>query len=575
MKLFKKISYYFLGAGSPASLMWVVPLLMIVPNVVLDFTEVQYTTAERLTNVLLPLGVYLLLLAWSRNIGRSVLFCLPIMVLCSFQLVLTGLYHEAIIAVDMFLNVVTTNMSEATELLGQLNTSIALVCALYLPPLVAAAMFVVRRQKTTAPQRRAARIAGLALAFAGIVTMTVSLCSGEGYRVERRLFPVNVIANMKTAAQRSRASAHYFETSRDFTFNASSDRSPSEREIYVMVVGETSRADNWQLFGYGRPTNPHLSQRYGLTAFGKTLSESNTTHKSVPLMLSHLHAVNFGDSINKVKSVIEAFNEAGYATAWISNQQRNNSYIDFFGEEATHAEFIVDDRKRHYDMELPGRLRRFIDRQFADSTGSKKVFVVLHTYGSHFNYKERYPTEFNAFTPDVSAKAEARNRPELLNAYDNTILYTDAVLDSIISTIDSYGCSSAVVYTSDHGEDIYDDDRKRFLHASPNPTYWQLHVPMLVWISQTYADRHPEHYVSLRKNKNKNVASSRSIFHTLMSLSGISTPLYDPGAAVSEDAYTEPNRHYLNDYNEATGLYKCGFKYEDFEKLMEKNIRAY
>ena len=155
--------------------------------------------------------------------------------------------------------------------------------------------------------------------------------------------------------------------------------------VFVLVIGETSRADNWQLNGYRRPTNPRLSRRTGIINCPKALSESNTTHKSVPLMMSHLDAYTFGDSIYSTRGIIDAFAEAGFRTAWISNQQRNGQLIDFFGEKADEVTFIGDDGEHHFDMELCPLLRKTLRKHSHD-----KLFVVLHTYGSHYNYNERY-----------------------------------------------------------------------------------------------------------------------------------------------------------------------------------------
>ena len=108
----------------------------------------------------------------------------------------------------------------------------------------------------------------------------------------------------------------------------------------MVVIGETARAANWQLFGYGRETNPRLSRRSGLIAMPHTLSEINTTHKSVPMLLSYLDSENFGDSVAHTRSFFEAFNGAGYSTAFISNQRRNGSYIEFYGDEAQKHIFL-------------------------------------------------------------------------------------------------------------------------------------------------------------------------------------------------------------------------------------------
>lgn len=548
-------------------LLWLVPALLIIPNVILDITEPHYSICDRAINILLPAGVYLVAMALWKRVGWPALCLFPIMILCAFQIVLLFLYGESIIAIDMFLNVATTNVGEVTELLRNLSIAIIVVCIIYLPPVVLAIVTLVHRMETAKSARRAALFAGTGLLAVGAVMVAVG-ASTVGFRPQRTLFPVNVISNLVMACERTEASARYMETSEDYRFYARSTRPADSPEIYVLVIGETSRADNWQLGCYDRCTNPRLAARQGVVFFDYALSESNTTHKSVPLLMSPFGCEAFGDSIYQTRGVIDAFSEAGYSTAWFSNQRRNGQLIDAFGSRADTAVFITDDGNPHFDSELCAILQQKIE----ESVG-KKLFVVLHTYGSHFNYKERYPENFNVFGPDISAEAEPENRPGLINAYDNTICYTDYVLDSFMSVLEAAGAPAALVYLADHGEDIYDDNRHRFLHASPTPTYWQLHVPFVVWMSQSYRDAYPEKYAAASVNSSKNVSSSRSAFHTLMSLAGISTPVYKPADALTEPDFTSPRRLYLNDYNEGVPLESSGLRSPDFAQLASHGIR--
>lgn len=546
--------------------MWITPLLLIIPNIWLDLTE-TYTCAEKTAGILLPLGIYLLLLAaWRRN-AMTTLCLIPVMVLCAFQIVLLFLYGESIIAIDMFLNVMTTNVHEATELLRNLTVAIVTVCLLYLPPVVLAIIALTKKYRLSSEYRKRGLVAGSAVTIAGITACIFCLLQPGGYAPDRRLFPVNIFSNIIAAAERTELSDNYFQTSESFSFGAVDTRPDEGPEVYMLVIGETSRADNWELNGYRRPTNPRLSRRSGLISYPKVLSESNTTHKSVPLLMSHLDADTFGDSIYSSRSVIDAFSEAGYTTVWISNQQRNGQLIDFFGSRAGHSHFLTDDRREHHDMELCGYLKAELD-----SLSDRKLFVVLHTYGSHFNYKERYTPEYAAFGPEGSAEASADNRNGLINAYDNTILYTDAVLDSIMTTVEQAGHPAALVYLSDHGEDIFDDSRHRFLHASPTPTYWQIHVPMLVWMSESYRNLHPDEYEAAGKNRNLDVSSSRSAFHTLVEMAGLRTPHLDRTASLASEYYTPTPRRYLNDYNEGVSLRESGLKNCDFEQLDRHGI---
>lgn len=547
-------------------LLWATPLLLIVPNIALDFTEIRYTALECIINILVPAGAYLCIMALWRRTGITTLCLIPIMVLCSFQIVLLFLYGESIIAIDMFLNVLTTNVSEASELLLNLASAIIAVLIIYLPLVGIAIAAILRKSRTGRKARRAALFSGSALLLAGMICLGIGL-GAEDYRPARKLFPVNVIRNIVYAVERSELSARYNEASASFRFDAHSLRHDSVPEVYLLVIGETSRADNWQLNGYRRPTNPRLSRRTGLVNCPKALSESNTTHKSVPLMMSHLDAHTFGDSIYSTRGIIDAFAEAGFRTAWISNQQRNGQLIDFFGERADEVTFIGDDGKHHFDMELCPLLRNTLRKHAHD-----KLFVVLHTYGSHYNYNERYPDEYGVFAHKPDVDASPANRRSLLDAYDNSIVYVDAVLDSIIATVEECRRPAAMLYLADHGEDIYDDARHRFLHASPTPTYWQIHVPMLMWMSEEYRRAHPDRHSAAVANASRNISSSRSAFHTLLDMAGIESPCFRPEASLCSKAYTEPERKYLNDYNEAVPLSHSGLRSSDMAALIANGI---
>lgn len=120
---------------------------------------------------------------------------------------------------------------------------------------------------------------------AGLVSLGAAFLLDKKYEMTSDLYPVNVCYNVVLAVERNARTLDYEETSKDFTFNAATTHPTEDREIYVLVVGETSRALNWSLYGYDRETNPKLSEVSGLTAFTNVLTQSNTTHKSVPMLM--------------------------------------------------------------------------------------------------------------------------------------------------------------------------------------------------------------------------------------------------------------------------------------------------
>ncbi|WP_303014134.1 phosphoethanolamine transferase [uncultured Bacteroides sp.] len=565
MKLFKNVKN---GLAKQEHLFYLFLFILITPNIVLCFTE-PLPVMAKVTNVLLPLGCYYLLMTLSGNCGKMFWILFLFLFFGAFQIVLLYLFGQSVIAVDMFLNLVTTNSSEALELLDHLTPAIIAVIMLYVPALALGMVSIVR--KRTLPERFVRRERKRALAVLGISLAGLfgTFALEPGYELKSDLYPLNVCYNVGLAFQRTLLTRNYHHTSRDFTFHAKATHPAGKREIYVMVVGETSRAPNWQLYGYGRETNPLLAHQEGLVAFSKALTESNTTHKSVPMLLSGVSARNY-DSIYFRKGIITAFKEAGFRTAFFSNQRRNHSFIDFFGMEADTCDFIKEDSVAPGYNPADDELLRLAEQELAK--GAERQFIVLHTYGSHFNYRERYPLETAFFTPDYPVDAKRKFRDNLVNAYDNSIRYTDGFLSGIIRMLEKQQANAVMLYTSDHGEDIFDDSRHLFLHASPVPSYYQLHVPFLVWMSEEYRENYPGQWKAVTGNKDKDVSSSSSFFPTMLDLGGIETDCWDRSQSVATPFYTMKPRVYLNDHNEPCPLDGLGMKKPDFQQLEQRRI---
>lgn len=554
---------YSSAASSVILFIWVL-IVSVIPGVWLSLTE-RMTLVQSVTNAVLPLGIYILLMSLSRHIGRTSLWMIIVMFFAAFQLVLLYMYGRSVIAVDMFLNVVTTNPGEVGELLGNLLPVMAMVVLFYLIPIIFSVVAVIRKWRLPEHFMAPARRTGFWVTGIGLVCFAVSFFQPLPYNPLKEIFPLNAMYNVAIAIDRTSRTLHYGETSADFTYSAASERSDTIPEIYVAVIGETSRADNWQLLGYRRSTNPLLARKEGIVGFDKAISQSNTTHKSVPLLLSDLDADTFGDSIYVTKSLISAFREAGFATAYISNQNRNRSFIDFFGEEADTTIFIRDFAPQSDRGGFDTDLLPYIDKALDASRG--KLLVVLHTYGSHFNYYDRYPRSLARFTPDGPVEATRGNRPSLLNAYDNSILVTDSLLAGVIDRLEATGKTAAMIYTSDHGEDIFDDSRRLFLHASPCPSYYQIHVPFLVWFSSRYRSAYPQTVANAVENRGKFVASSQAYFHTLMEIAGLRSPRVNALRSLVNPSYTPEPPRYLNDHNESVTWIDAGLLPPDFQRL--------
>ena len=564
-----RLSYIYNKVSSGQFLYVYAVVALLLPNIALCYTECLAPWACGV-NVLLPLSLYMLFFSAAKRPGKMIWWAFIFVFFAAFQLVLLYLFGTGVIAVDMFLNLVTTNPGEAMELLDNLAPAVVGVFVVYLPLLILGGVNIRRDSRLSVSFQQRVRHWAMQIGAIGLFCLLASYLVVDDYRMRNQLYPVNVCYNLYLAFERNAASENYREASRDFKFDARSEHSATAPEVYVMVVGETARAHNFSLYGYPRNTNPLLSKTPGIKAFPNVTTQSNTTHKSVPMLLSAASAEDF-ERLFHEKGILAAFKEAGFHTVFISNQLPNHSFIDFLGEQADEHYFLKKEdasQGNHYDEDLLQKLDEILPLADASSSAHyhyryRKLFVVLHSYGSHFNYQERYPRSFAYFKPDSKSEAKPENRRDLLNAYDNTIRYTDYILHGIVERLQKWEGvqtktdgvydqpTSAMLYTSDHGENIFDDERSLFLHAAPKASDYELHVPFIIWTSAGFSKQYPDILKALGENRSKQVQSSLSAFHTMLGIGGIQTRYRLDEYSVASDKYHPVKLLYLDDHDEA------------------------
>lgn len=564
-----RLSYIYNKVSSGQFLYVYAVVALLLPNIALCYTECLAPWACGV-NVLLPLSLYMLFFSVAKRPGKMIWWAFIFVFFAAFQLVLLYLFGTGVIAVDMFLNLVTTNPGEAMELLDNLAPAVVGVFVVYLPLLILGGVNIRRDSRLSVSFQQRVRHWAMQIGAIGLFCLLASYLVVDGYRMRNQLYPVNVCYNLYLAFERNAASENYREASRDFKFDARSEHSATAPEVYVMVVGETARAHNFSLYGYPRNTNPLLSKTPGIKAFPNVTTQSNTTHKSVPMLLSAASAEDF-ERLFHEKGILAVFKEAGFHTVFISNQLPNHSFIDFLGEQADEYYFLKKEdasQGNHYDEDLLQKLDEILPLADASSSAHyhyryRKLFVVLHSYGSHFNYQERYPRSFAYFKPDSKSEAKPENRRDLLNAYDNTIRYTDYILHGIIERLQKWEGvqtktdgvydqpTSAMLYTSDHGENIFDDERCLFLHAAPKASDYELHVPFIIWTSAGFSKQYPDILKALGENRSKQVQSSLSAFHTMLGIGGIQTRYRLDEYSVASGKYHPTKLLYLDDHDEA------------------------
>ena len=537
--------------------------VLILPNMILCITE-NMPIRGKVVLVLLPLGVYWTILGAFPKISKTLWAMFPVLFLGAFNIVLTYLFGRGVIAVDMWLNLTTSSPDEMGEMLSQIFPAVVAVVMIYLPTLIYATYDLNKATILSLAFRGKQKKIGLAL-----TALSLPMMLGiNNWNIKDDLFPVNVCYNLKLAIKRQLLSEKYLEGSKDFIFHAKACDTDSIAKVVVLVIGETGRACNWQLYGYDRETTTLLANTENLLVYTDCMSQSNTTHKSVPILLSPATAENY-EILYRSKGLLAAYNEAGYHTVFISNQPRNKSFNDHLGEQAKEVLFLRDySGETPFDIQLLPKIAKTLEK----NTGN--MLLVIHTYGSHSTYHDRYEEAYAHFTPHVAPRPTKKYRETLVNAYDNTIRYTDITLNELISYLKKDSRAVAMLYTSDHGEDIYDDKRNLFLHASPWPSYYQLHVPMLVWTNETYRRLYNER-VTLMEERTTEPIQTDCIFPTILGLGGIETPYGQDSLALTSTEYqTKQNRTYLSDHNEALPFNRC-LDMKDIMQMKLRGLRTY
>jgi glucan phosphoethanolaminetransferase (alkaline phosphatase superfamily) len=290
-----------------------------------------------------------------------------------------------------------------------------------------------------------------------------------------------------------------------------------ENQIVVLVLGESLRADHLGLNGYERNTTPYLSQE-DIISFPNIFSEYTYTNASVSHILTRADSIN-PHRAKEERSFIDLFKQCGFHTVWLANQQPTKGYAYFMNECDTliysniNKSVYAFDKWTDVDLLLP--FENFIKKE------NQSQFILMHTIGSHWYYNSHFPDEFQQYNPVTKSKIVSSNtKEEMINSYDNTILYTDYFIYKII---DSLRDKNAILfYLSDHGEALGEDGL--WLHANDA---LPIHYPAcFIWMSSQYKTENHDKYEKLQQNK-KNRYRTDFMFHTITEAAHIQSDVID------------------------------------------------
>lgn len=304
----------------------------------------------------------------------------------------------------------------------------------------------------------------------------------------------------------------------------------TKSRLVVLVVGETARAQNFQLNGYSRPTNPTLSARQDVISFKHVSSCGTATAISLPCMFSRMTRSNYNDvRAATEQNLLDILQRTGINILWRNN---NNGGCKGLCERVPTdnmaaqkiAGLCVNKDGTCYDDVLLDRLTSRIETMNGDT------LIVLHQMGSHGpTYFERYPPGSNIFTPTCdSNQIDKCSNEELMNTYDNTLIYTDRMLGKTIDLLQHYTAQRdvAMIYVSDHGESL--GERGMYLHGTPYiiAPEEQTHVPLIMWFSSSFAHDAGLNLSCLRNHAETKIYSHDNLYHSILGIFDVKSSVY-------------------------------------------------
>ena len=289
----------------------------------------------------------------------------------------------------------------------------------------------------------------------------------------------------------------------------------------ILILGESLRADHLWLNGYERQTTPNLSKLKNLINLTAQAS-FNTTSYSVTSIMSHRTKADFME-IPYEKSIVSVFKNLGFNTFWYSAQSSKefgNGMLNIMAMESDHYFFrdhLALNNEKIYDAALLPELAKALKT-------SGNNFIVLHSFGSHIRFHERYPQEFAKFTPECFLSPDVCDKESLINSYDNSILYSDYFLNEVFSMLKN--TNSLVIFVSDHG--VFLGENGVYANGNLDQISSTIHkVPLMMFMSDNLLKNkfYQQKFSHAKRHLKSQNLSHDNVFDSLLDCAGVESTL--------------------------------------------------
>lgn len=428
-------------------------------------------------------------------------------------------YFKVVIDANMIQNVLQTDIHESLDLL---STKFGLWFLLLGFPLLSLCFFKIIYQRKFFSELKARIIAIIIASLLIAVSVaaaykTIVIIHRNNRNLISLITPINCIYYLGKYVKKQN------QTPKEFTqiaLDAAKGqlwKNVTKRSLLVIVVGEAARSSNFSLNGYARETNPLLKTK-NVISIRNVSSCGTCTAVAVPGIFSRLPREKYTQAeAAQEENLLDVLSKAGFSILWRDNNSSSKGV----------AARLKEENIRHLDQNdeaLLTGLDNYIKSLKHDAV------IVLHQLGSHGPaYHKRYPEEFNKFKPGCNTnEIQSCKKSDLVNTYDNTILYTDYILTKIIETLENnHQLNTAMIYISDHGESL--GEYGIYLHGTPYliAPKEQTHIPWIIWLSDSFSQEFGVDVNSLRVKAETGKYSHDNFFHSVLGLLDIKTHEYD------------------------------------------------
>ncbi len=496
------------GAGNDSSM--ISSTLYMVSVLIVSFFFISLSVLELIS--LLPI-----------NIQR---FVLGLLTVCgSLSFVCYELYGT-IMTPDMIRNFLETNSAEASQYFSW--SSLGLSCLMMAP-----GCFLFMNQSNE--QKRWANHFQKVAAFAASILLGALLLLGQlqpfsaTMRNDKTLryliAPFNVVYSTGSTLLRDQSTDRQHKK-QIVDANPKATIEPSRPTVFVLVIGETARSDNWQLAGYGRNTTPLLAKD-GVISFPKVQACGTSTDVSLPCMLSRIGRRDYDrNRILSEESLPSLLKRAGFEVTWVDNQSGSKGTSS--GVKTVYLKDQVIDSINEQCMDY--LFVKDLKQRLSAASNHRPQVLIYHMMGSHGPaYNVRSESQDKVFGPVCTDSSFRTCSPaSIVNAYDSSIHYTDRVLNGLLSVLKSNkNIDGGLIYISDHGESL--GEAGLYLHGAP---YYfapegQKVVPMVMWFSENFLKDYSVSETNLMKATKKTNIMHDHLYHTVLGLLKVKSTTYD------------------------------------------------